>query len=240
MKEKPFGQSFRRDNALRFPAARRCLTALIAVCVSLGTSSCSDTHRYHIKLSVDAIVGGVKYHGEGVQKYLCHHAYKAMNDLDQCTVLGEAIPLESSDHHYLFVLIWAANGKDPTEMASRILTANGQAPFAVRDDRLPRQWDLEPDDVPMIVRFADLRDPRSVQLMGKSFDPRIEGVKIESVSASAESTDDEVTKGRIAKILPWITDPFYSNKLVGNVDVEESKQHFLASTISREMFKTGE
>jgi hypothetical protein len=217
--------------------ARSLPSALVGIALAFALLGCSNAGRYHINLTVDATVDGVKYHGEGVQQYLCHRAYKAMNDLDQCTVLGEAIPLVSSRHDYLFVIMRASNGRDSGEMAAKILSANGQAPYASRNPSLPRQWYLAPEDLPMIVRFADVSNPRSIMLVGETFDPRVSATKIDTVSATAELTDENVTRGRIGQILPWMSDRFYGNKLVGDVGVEVAQKYFFASVISHNMFR---
>ena len=98
--------------------------------------------------------------------------------------------------------------------------------------------DLLPAEIPMLVRFGDLADPKSVASvdpndLAASFGP---GVKL--VRATIETTDDPVTTG-IAKRLGWL-EQYYDQRLDGSrFGSIESKNRF-ANSLSAGASRAGE
>ena len=108
---------------------------------------------------------------------------------------------------------------------------------------------LTPDNYPMLVRFADLNDPKSIKLVVEKKTPELEkryraedmetfaeafgeGVSIKEVTL--EITDEPVTTG-IEKYLPWLP-TVWKGSLDGQTLVMSNK---LSNTLHQAYFKWG-
>jgi hypothetical protein len=80
----------------------------------------------------------------------------------------------------------------------------------VREGILPLQArgpvQLAPKDLPDLLTFADINDPRTAIQVSPSHMDRVFGPGVHLVSATLEITTDPVTTG-ISKIIPWVLDP---------------------------------
>ncbi|MES2433384.1 MAG: hypothetical protein V4586_06105 [Pseudomonadota bacterium] len=126
---------------------------------------------------------------------------------------GEAVVVEITPGHYLFALL---TGAGTTEYMGSVAAASiagregrvfdGALFDEVRDrrDRAAGVITVPQDQYPMLVTFADITDPASVELvdpadLAASFGP---GVRLKSVTL--EVTDEAVTEGVVEKLLGWL------------------------------------
>ena len=90
---------------------------------------------------------------------------------------------------------------------------------------------------PMLVRFRDVGDPKSVEVvdagdLAKSFGP---GVKLRRIMLAV--TDDPATTG-IEKRLGWVVDKFYYDKMLDGQALNNGSS--LANNLTPESFKKGD
>jgi hypothetical protein len=127
------------------------------------------------------------------------------------SVTGEAVVVEVAPGQYLFALLDGAE--------------HWADPLATADIRDPWPWwrsiaaskemaVLSGDQIPMLVTFADINDPKSVKLVDPSdlaanFGP---GVSLKAVTVQV--TDEPVTDGRVDEVLGWWNDPNYTTNPV--------------------------
>jgi len=120
---------------------------------------------------------------------------------------GEAVAVDLPDNRTLFVLL-KTEGRAERLASAATLALSGKKPDEVREVdayvspvRSLGGWfggaEAEPERAqwPMMVRFGDIADPKSV----RQVDPDTIGVQ----RIHLETTDDEVTVG-IEKRIPWI------------------------------------
>jgi|CXWL01.1.fsa_nt_gi hypothetical protein len=123
------------------------------------------------------------------------------------SVKGEAVLVDLGERGVLFALL---KGKDNNDYGYNIIFS--EFPSGVRGGTTPEgikfysnlkaKKDLDFDKIPMLVRFRDINDPKSVELVDPSDLEKTFGKGVKLVSATLEMTDDAVTSG-IDKWLPW-------------------------------------
>lgn len=181
-------------------------------------------YELHYRLTVETEVDGKAIKASGVIRILfaephcllCNNNYAAV-------VKGEAIPLDLGDRGTAFVLL--TRGKDPNSNPDSIvlhtfpdyfkyLKPGGMIP-GVRG--LSGKVNLPLTRLPMIVRFTDINDPKSVEEvdpehMDKTFGP---GVKI--TRASLEITKDPISTGIEKRFPLWFGEQTFKHvRLNGN------------------------
>jgi hypothetical protein len=77
---------------------------------------------------------------------------------------------------------------------------------------------LAPWELPDLLTFADINDPKSAVQVSPSHMDRVFGPGVRLVSATLEITSDPVTTG-ISKVIPWVTDPRSSGGTCKAVDL---------------------
>ena len=166
----------------------------------LGLSGC-DVPGEHYRISATVDANGTLYTGSSVQRFRCHEGGGIWGSMDvsQCTVKGEAVVVDLKDRGALFLVFKGPHG-DMSSMVRSVLRmgAGGVPPNP------PPRWQLAPDEMPMMVTFRNLSDPKSVleadpSDLSKTFGP---GVSLDSVIV--ETTDDSVTWGKVYTALPWL------------------------------------
>jgi hypothetical protein len=134
-----------------------------------------------------------------------------------CSARGEAIPVDLGPKGYLFITlrglpIRGARNSNPAMLhfLAFIPVARIGAHTYYDDLRtIGRQRPNGPLDnrfLPLLVRFEDLSDPKSVEAVDPAHMDQIYGPGARMVSATVAVTDDPVSTG-IEKVLPWLIPP---------------------------------
>jgi hypothetical protein len=141
-------------------------------------------------------------------------------------VKGEALVLEVAPGRYLFALL------SETKYDPFVLFFPKQAPreVATRLAKLRAKREIPPDQLPLLVTFDNVADPRTVQRvdpanLAASFGP---GISLKSATLEILSTYVPVTKGEVEKRLG----PIWGSQLNAEWTTLSSKQHDLLSSLN--------
>ena len=156
-----------------------------------------------------------------------------------CSIAGEAIPVDLGARGLLFVTLHGRLVGPPSTLRidTNPIYLMGLArafPDAGKDAQghlkfLPMLRDLKREQpkadlplmyLPMLVRFRDISDPKSVEEVDPDHVDASFGPGAQIVSASIAVTDDPVTRG-IEKLLPWV-DAMGGATLDGDLSVARS------------------
>ena len=213
-----------------FKSARFISVLMAIICPTLFISSCSPTHSTKFKIVLNVQVGDKIYQSYGVQEFRCRQRSKFWGGMDVggCDVKGEAIPLKVSEKKYLFLLIGL-----PQDYINQINTPL-TGPQVRSADADSIGWEIDLEKAPMLVTFDNINDPKSVkqvhftsyqefdhfEIVDKGNDtapqqeaimatkePNAEELLGPNVSLSSihvERTNEPITHGRIAEVLPWL------------------------------------
>jgi hypothetical protein len=198
------------------------LVAVVAMGLCLAGCGRSETYRYKLTLAVNT-PEGVK-RGSSVVEVLFHEVsvpergtmHKLRGEalyLDLgpgarplIALLTRYLPKGGAGHH------WTRDAGPETTWMLRI---DGQTPTEKYIDDVPRLANLRgprqitPADLPDLVTFADVKDPKSVVEVDPNDLQATLGPGITWNEITLESTDEAITTG-IAMKLPWL--PAYSEK----------------------------
>jgi hypothetical protein len=133
---------------------------------------------------------------------------------------GEAVPIDLGSRGIIFALLVSPNGGDshvmlmPEKIANRMnLTKSWSVPG--KDTRVTT-WaglaqnglkaDLLPEEIPMLVRFRDVNDPKTIERLEPAKHSTMFVSAARLIRASIETTSDDVTIG-IASFLHWLPLP---------------------------------
>lgn len=217
------------------------------MCAFFTLTGCQERFEWRQKMTVTVEtpageVSGSSVSEVGWQKHMIRT--DGMNwDYD---VTGEAVVVEVTPGQYLFALL---KGAGTTEYMGSVAAASisGQkgrvidaALFdEIRDkrDRAAGPITVPADQYPMMVTFADIADPASVELvdpadLAASFGP---GVRLKSVVL--EVTEEPVTEGRVEQTLPWL-DGLWPNHLDGQSYEVIDASNQLANSLGTGWFST--
>jgi hypothetical protein len=179
--------------------------------------------NYRLTLNIES--DGVVYTGSGVIETVWYPGLKVGNswfgNAWNAHVRGEAVVVDLGDHGMLFALLTdpatpEAGGRHgelfyphnperipllafDAEKISGVLTQDFLNAISKRRDSV----DLPLNKLPMLVRFTNLSDPRSVERVNPNDLPASFGTGVWIVSATLAVTDDPVTTG-IEKKLVWL------------------------------------
>ncbi|MEZ5691978.1 MAG: hypothetical protein R3D71_10005 [Rickettsiales bacterium] len=163
----------------------------------------TGSFNYRVTIAVDT-PEGVKI-GSAVRKVTASDAPRiSPHAIGSVSVKGEAVVIDLGERGVLFALLRSETSVDyGYRIAFNNFVPNGALTGEVirRYSSLRGKKELAFDKLPMLVRFRDINDPKTVELvdpndLAASFG---EGVKLKS--ASIEITDDAVTTG-VEKYLP--------------------------------------
>ena len=239
--------------ARRMMTRRTLMGFGVAAGGTLGLSGClfpSWTYRYRLTLDVD--VNGVVKSGSGIIESRIRDISKLPLSASAIEVhtKGEAVAVDVGGKGVLFALL-AARTKDgaPAGSALSVQTIFERAGLLPRDmkfedkqsqiERSRARVELLPAEIPFLVRFGDIADPKSVARvdpndLAASFGP---GVKL--VRATIEITDDPVTAG-IEKRLGWYQDLLQRKaSLDGDTNIARFINAPLANRLGTGSFRTG-
>jgi hypothetical protein len=199
---------------------KRFLTIMVVVLVTSGLVACSKSHSWNQKLTVTIETPNGIRTGSAVTRVSAKVGGQSI--LSQAIVSyyveGEATIVDLGNGKYLFALL--SNGGDytPTEYwaqrAFRNQLVGDLDPYRDEKEQLSEFFEklgasslsstLLLDQYPLLVTFTDLNDPKSVKAiepdnLSDTFGP---GYKLKSITI--ETTDEDVTKGRVEKLLGWM------------------------------------
>lgn len=224
--------------------------ALVLVGVALGACGRSVTSRYKLALTVETPEGEKTASG-------VYEAYAPESGPSR--IRGEAIYLDlGSGRRPLIVLLTAKNangGKDVrqitwsddagpmTDFVLRLYGDPGSSASKSRDKfiedrqrraryRGPRS--IAPKDLPDLVTFADINDPKSVMLVDPNYLEGALGAGVKWKTITLEVTDEAVTTG-VATKLPWLDS--YRNKGLGGKSGNYRLDGSLADTLNVSDFR---
>lgn len=185
--------------------ARMAIRLAVVVAVAVLTAACNpfpETWAWNQKLTVEVETPQGIRSGSTVT----HVSWQEKNSVGNypSSYNGEATVVEVAPGKYLFALIgegtrYIALRTFAAESGTSVTPKGFAAVSKVRGTRkVPR------DNYPLLVTFADIADPKTVQKvdpdnLAASFGP---GVSLKRITL--EITDEKVTGGVIGKILPWL------------------------------------
>ena len=218
---------------------RRCLVRLMAGSCFLPLVGCSlfDTHAgYRFRMTVEVETPQGTRRGSSVYEIKAvKNGTKLLAEerAGATATFGEAVVIDLPNDTPLFVLMDVPSGKDSlqavvTHALTPAVPQGGIDNFiaAVRNvERLPlgHSVALPSDDWPKMVRFRDLNDPKTVEL--------VDAVAFGVRRVLIELTSDRPTK-RIRQIFPpWFAQYYDSHKLLDGSDSAIISTSDLAGTM---------
>jgi hypothetical protein len=172
------------------------------------------THRYRYRLTVEVEVDGQVKSGSGVVQVISRLDFVPGRPLKYTTTFsGEAVYVDLAPRGNLFALLAAPDGFDAGYMPSKVFfrypTSASREEHERRFEELNRlvktraQVELRPEQLPMLVTFKHLNDPKSVVWVYPTDLAAAFGQGVRLRRATIQMTDDPVTTG-IENKLPWI------------------------------------
>jgi hypothetical protein len=218
---------FARDATLApFGKQLALIATLILSCL---IAACAPSMTQRIKVTVTVEDNGTLYTGTAVQQWTCTETNNAMGGMSigGCDLKAEAIPIKIGEKGWVFMLL-AGNEQDGFRapyysgaiQAGR-LKANAQLP-----------WSVPFDKAPVFVRFRDLKDRTTAELVRPNAFSEAFGKGVALVSINCEVTNEWLTRGKVRKLLPWLDE-------LGNLVIDQSapgQPRSLISQISKSNF----
>jgi hypothetical protein len=190
---------------------RRVLRALgLGLCsISLAGCGWNDSYwRQKITVSVNTPAGVAEGSAVTSIEWSENRVFKdgARWHLDYT---GEAVVVNIGDGKHLFALLRSARAAhgysdDIGRMGpiSLGMTINQGGTFKKHIGKI----DIKPELYPMLVAFGDLKDPASVfEVKPGELDKHF-GVGVSLASITLEITNEPVTEGKLASVLPWLNE----------------------------------
>ncbi len=180
----------------------------------------SATVRYKLTLTVD--VNGKQVTGSSVVEVYRQDTTKVFGGSFGgygYDFRGEAVAVDLGEKGVLFALLKAGSSSD-SQPPYIIKYLGNYSLDPVENLRKMKQArprpkvDLSFDKIPMLVRFRDINDPKTVELVDPNDLEKSFGKGVKLVSATLEMTDEDVTRG-VEKWLPWIRE-YYGKRLDGD------------------------
>lgn len=177
------------------------LALMVTLMLSCVLAACAPSMTQRIKVTVTVEDNGTLYTGSAVQQWTCTETNNALGGMSigGCDLKAEAIPIKIGDKGWAFMLLSSneQDGFDPEYYPGAIQ--------AGRDKSNPKQpWNVPFEKAPMFVRFRDIKDRMTVELVRPNAFSEAFGRGVKLVSIRCVVTDDWLTKGKIKKTLPWI------------------------------------
>lgn len=180
------------------------IRVLVAAAVAMLLSGCSDSWTWHQKVTISVLTPqGIK---TASSVTIAHFRKKSDWFAPPeargavLSVSGEAVVLEVTPGRYLFAPLTSTP-------AAYLVFFPGAAPVDVVGtfDSLRQTRELSPEQYPLLVTFADVKDPASVRRVDPAdleatFGP---GYRLNSITMTI--TDEPVTKGKVEEVLGWLS-----------------------------------
>jgi hypothetical protein len=216
------------------------LGVMIGALLKLASLALIPSSSLHYKLSVDIDDNGVLRHGEGVIGVAFQSQGPLLiGNTPQWSVGagGEAFAIDIGKRGALFVLLvgdrprnernhvrWGDKGRSPDAGRGALSVyfefvvanfPNGLGSKAKIDALAASKMavEVEAAALPLLVRFRDLNDPSSVEVVDPNNLEAAFGAGVKLVGAHAEITDEPITYG-IERRLPWLKSGYREKYLV--------------------------
>jgi hypothetical protein len=197
---------------------------MVMIMTAAGLVACGTQYRWHQKLTVAVETpDGVKT-GSAVTRVSALWGRQLLSGNGvSFGVMGEATVVELPNGQYLFALVSNQSTRSDgflilateyvaNEAFSEQLSGGKQL---VADDTRSELFEklqvfrgsrtLPRDQYPLLVTFTDINDPKSVKLVDPANLAATFGQGYQLKSIALEITDEDVTNGRIEKILGWLS-----------------------------------
>ena len=189
-----------------FNVVLKRLVLMVTLMFSCLLAACAPSMTQRIKVTVTVEDNGMLYTGSAVQQWTCTETNNAMGGMSigGCDLKAEAIPIKIGDKGWAFMIL-SGNEKDgffPSYYPAAIQAGRSKA-----NPQLP--WSVPFEKAPMFVRFRDLKDRMTVELVRPNAFSEAFGKGVTLVSIGCEVTDDRLTKGKVEKLLPWLKELSY-------------------------------
>lgn len=217
--------------------ARRGMLGLLAGGTAALVSGCGlfGGARYRFRMTVEVETQQGLRTGSSVYEVWAEKQSTFITGKDRAMRLkGEAVVIDRADGP-LFALLRTAGANPDIDLAMASMAALDPAfhnDWVESAGRIAGSWSLLKGEIarkdwPMIVRFRDLADPKSVEQV----DPAVAGVK----RIMAETTAEPVTIG-IEKRLGWL--PSQRGSFVRRLSVSDPANTPIASILNKSDFST--
>ena len=171
----------------------------------------SATIRYKLTLTVDD--NGKQYTGSSVVEVSRQDTTKIFSGIGGYggSYKGEAVAVDMGEKGVLFALLKgdptrpeSSGFSEPLFIALRAFTKSGNVIDDMRHlNQNKPKTNLDFNLLPMLVRFRDINDPKTVELVDPNDLEKTFGADVKLVSATLEITDEGVTRGWVRKYLSW-------------------------------------
>ncbi len=202
----------------------------------------SRTYHFNQKLTVTVSTPAGEVAGSSVSRVDIQHYTKRdiagqLGYARQLAIHGEATVVEVAPGKYLFALIQEEN--ELLAYKTFLNVSNPEQPDSIKLTTTHYRGFVKQSDYPMLVTFANINDPKSVQLVkpadfAASFGP---GYALKSIAL--ETTDEKVTEAYVRSVIPWITR--FKNKLLdGDTVMWGGSKHTLANSLGMGSFDSND
>lgn len=215
-----------------FPQFAKRLALMVTLMLSCVLAACSPSVTEKIRVTVTIEDNGTLYTGTAVQQWTCWKTDDRWGGMaiGGCRLNAEAIPIKIGDKGSVFMLL---SGNERAGFLASYYPGAIQAGRPKGDPKKP--WSVPIDKAPMFVRFRDLKDRRTVELIRPNAFAEAFGEGVALASIKCEGTTDWLTKGAIKKLLPWLKDigPYNFDETIPN------DENNILTQISGDNFKWG-
>jgi hypothetical protein len=166
------------------------------------------TYAYRYRMTVEVLVDGVVHSGSSVIEVKIQTQPKLLSNSTIVNhVNGDAVFVDLGGGKNIFALLLGGRNDDDVNYSYRIIPL--LFPVSFEDSDLPKLPNLRGSrelvgyDIPTLVTFANLNDPKTARLIGQTEFEQVFGAHVHFKRAWVEMTRDPVTRG-IETSLPWI------------------------------------
>jgi hypothetical protein len=190
---------------------RRAILFLALLCAIASFAACSllfPTWTYRYRLNVEVEQAGKVYGGSSVIEV---RRGKGINGIG-AQVTGEAVAVDLGEGNTLFAILWGPDGNQgwPYWIAHKAFAERLGTVDMVNEGALTRLTGLKDAsatlshaEYPMLVRFRDINEPRSIEAVSPNNPTASFGVKTIIKRISIQITNDPPNK-TISKRLKWL------------------------------------
>ena len=202
---------------------RATIWSLAALPATLSLAACGSSSGYQLsyRLQIAIVIAGTRCVGSAVEKIRWHvggflTGFDGVGDYS-ATAFAEAVIMQLGEKGLLFGLIFPPNttkGFD-ARYVSDVFAADMPLDVQTRDayrsgtffkhlQRMDGKYSVGKDHWPALVRFGDIHDPKSAQIIAPEQLSAVYGPNSYVDDVSVEITHDPVTE-QIDKPLPWLS-----------------------------------
>lgn len=219
------------------------ISILVSMFIALlSLSACGENHEWRQKtiLEVETPAGTVT--GSSVAQMSVRWFGKLelmlSNGAGLSTgVRGEAAFVEVAPGRFLFALFKELQPFQTTELFREAADGRESRSITARLEHIREKRLVPPLRYPMLVTFDDINDPKTVKLVDPANLAATFGEGFALKSISVEITDEEVTEGKVERVLGWLPD-YYGRRLDGERFGTLKSKNQLANSLASGAFDT--